>query len=401
MELWIRGVTPEPFGLQATVLRTRRRRRLASDSRLTVSYRAISAAFRCGAGKKSISMRVLIAGATGAVGHRLVPLLVAAGHQVTGLTRTSAKTAEIERAGATALVADAFDGPLVRRLVLEARPEVVVHEMTALANASDLTHFDSAFAMTNRLRTEGLDHLLAAARETGARRVVAQSFCGWPYARTGNPVKTEEEPLDPNPPREFRNTLDAIRHWKMQSRARRAWKALSSLWRLLRAVQRIVRRADDRSAPAAARASDRRRWRLVVVSPSRRRGCRDALAIARGAPASTTSWMMTPRRFGNGFRRSPRCSEPSPVAHPALDGEDRSRRPYGRHDDGEPCRVQSQGPTGIGLVAGSSLLAKGFRGGHRSSKSISIVRSVARGKTGRSADPLTIFHRGRQRSPKL
>jgi nucleoside-diphosphate-sugar epimerase len=157
-------------------------------------------------------MRVLIAGATGAVGRRLVPLLVAAGHQVTGLTRTSAKTAEIERAGATALVADAFDGPLVRRLVLEARPEVVVHEMTALANASDLTHFDSAFAMTNRLRTEGLDHLLAAARETGARRVVAQSFCGWPYARTGNPVKTEEEPLDPNPPREFRNTLDAIRH---------------------------------------------------------------------------------------------------------------------------------------------------------------------------------------------
>ena len=84
-------------------------------------------------------MRVLIAGATGAVGHRLVPLLVAAGHQVTGLTRTSAKTAEIERAGATALVADAFDGPLVRRLVLEARPEVVVHEMTALADASDLT----------------------------------------------------------------------------------------------------------------------------------------------------------------------------------------------------------------------------------------------------------------------
>ena len=157
-------------------------------------------------------MRVLIAGATGTVGHRLVPLLVTAGHQVTGLTRTSAKTAEIERAGATALVADAFDGPLVRRLVLEARPEVVVHEMTALANASDLTHFDSAFAMTNRLRTEGLDHLLAAARETGARRVVAQSFCGWPYARTGNPVKTEEEPLDPNPPREFRNTLDAIRH---------------------------------------------------------------------------------------------------------------------------------------------------------------------------------------------
>ncbi|HEY1452543.1 MAG TPA: NAD(P)-dependent oxidoreductase [Roseiarcus sp.] len=157
-------------------------------------------------------MRVLIAGATGALGSRLVSLLVRAGHRVTGVTRTSAKAAEIERAGATPAIVDALDRRLVRDLVLEARPEVVIHEMTALANASDLTHFDRSFAMTNRLRTEGLDHLLAAARESGARRVIAQSFCGWPYARTGGPVKTEEEPLDPNPPREFRKTLDAIRH---------------------------------------------------------------------------------------------------------------------------------------------------------------------------------------------
>jgi 2-alkyl-3-oxoalkanoate reductase len=157
-------------------------------------------------------MRVLIAGATGAVGSRLVSLLVTAGHQVTGLTRISAKAAEIEHAGAAAAVVDVLDGQLVRDLVFEARPEVVIHEMTALANASDLTHFDRSFAMTNRLRTEGLDHLLAAARESGARRIIAQSFCGWPYARTGGPIKTEEEPLDANPPREFRNTLDAIRH---------------------------------------------------------------------------------------------------------------------------------------------------------------------------------------------
>jgi nucleoside-diphosphate-sugar epimerase len=157
-------------------------------------------------------MRVLIAGATGALGSRLVSLLVRAGHRVTGVTRTSAKAAEIERAGATPAIVDALDRRLVRDLVLDARPEVVIHEMTALANASDLTHFDRSFAMTNRLRTEGLDHLLAAARESGPRRVIAQSFCGWPYARTGGPVKTEEEPLDPNPPREFRKTLDAIRH---------------------------------------------------------------------------------------------------------------------------------------------------------------------------------------------
>ncbi|MBV8443384.1 MAG: NAD(P)-dependent oxidoreductase [Hyphomicrobiales bacterium] len=157
-------------------------------------------------------MRVMVAGATGAVGVRLIPLLVSAGHEVTGLTRSPAKTGAIERAGARSAVADALDSAAVRAAVLDARPEVVVHEVTALRNASDLTHFDRAFAVTNRLRTEGLDHLLDAAKAAGARRVVAQSFCGWPYARTGGPVKTEEDPLDPTPPREFRNSLDAIRH---------------------------------------------------------------------------------------------------------------------------------------------------------------------------------------------
>jgi len=157
-------------------------------------------------------MRVMVAGATGAVGVRLIPLLVSAGHEVTGLTRSPAKTGAIERAGARSAVADALDSAAVRAAVLDARPEVVVHEVTALRNASDLAHFDRAFAVTNRLRTEGLDHLLDAARAAGARRVVAQSFCGWPYARTGGPVKTEEDPLDPTPPRELRNSLDAIRH---------------------------------------------------------------------------------------------------------------------------------------------------------------------------------------------
>jgi nucleoside-diphosphate-sugar epimerase len=157
-------------------------------------------------------MRVMVAGATGAVGARLIPLLVSAGHEVADLTRSPAKAHAIERAGARTTVADALDPSAVRAAVLDARPEVVVHEMTALRNASDLTHFDRTFAVTNRLRTEGLDPLLAAAKEAGARRVLAQSFCGWPYARTGGPVKTEDDPLDPAPPRELRNSLDAIRH---------------------------------------------------------------------------------------------------------------------------------------------------------------------------------------------
>lgn len=157
-------------------------------------------------------MRVLIAGASGALGSRLVPMLAAAGHEVTGVIRSRSKTDALRRAGAIPAAADALDAGALRGAVLTARPEVVVHEMTALANASDLRHFDRAFAQTNRLRTEGLDHLVAAAREAGARKVVAQSYCGWPLARVGGPIKTEDDPLDPAPPREFQRSLQAIRH---------------------------------------------------------------------------------------------------------------------------------------------------------------------------------------------
>jgi nucleoside-diphosphate-sugar epimerase len=158
------------------------------------------------------AMRVLIAGATGAVGTRLVPLLIAAGHEVIGITRTPGKAESLRRAGATPMVVDALRPALLRRAVLAAHAQVVVHEMTALSNVSDLRRFDNNFAATNRLRTQALDYLLAAARESGARRFIAQSFCGWPYAHTGGPVKSEDCPLDPDPPAELRHTLDAIRH---------------------------------------------------------------------------------------------------------------------------------------------------------------------------------------------
>ena len=157
-------------------------------------------------------MRILVAGATGAVGSRLVSRLVGAGHAVTGLTRSPAKVEGLRRAGAAATVVDGLDFAAVRAALLDFRPEVVIHEMTAISNASDLAHFDRAFAATNRLRTDGVDYLLAAARESGARRFIAQSFCGWPFARMGGPVKTEDDALDPAPPREFRNSLAAILH---------------------------------------------------------------------------------------------------------------------------------------------------------------------------------------------
>jgi 2-alkyl-3-oxoalkanoate reductase len=157
-------------------------------------------------------MRILVAGATGAVGRCLLSRLTAAGHAVVGTTRTPEKAGLIRWLGAEAAVVDGLDAAAVRRVVASARPDAIVHEMTSLANASDLRRFDRAFALSNRLRTEGTDHLLAAAAEAGVGRIVAQSFCGWPYARVGGTVKAEEDPLDAAPPRELRRTLDAIRY---------------------------------------------------------------------------------------------------------------------------------------------------------------------------------------------
>jgi 2-alkyl-3-oxoalkanoate reductase len=156
-------------------------------------------------------MRIFVAGATGVLGRRLVPLLVSGGHQVTGMTRSPGKVAALRAAGAQPVVADALDRDDLVRVVTAARPEVVVHQLTDLAGMTNFRRFDAGFAATNRLRTEGTGHLLAAARAAGTRRLVAQSFAGWPFARVGGPVKTEDDPLDSDPPAELRRTLDAIR----------------------------------------------------------------------------------------------------------------------------------------------------------------------------------------------
>jgi 2-alkyl-3-oxoalkanoate reductase len=157
-------------------------------------------------------MRVFVAGATGALGRQLVPELVAGGHEVVGMTRTAAKQEALRAMGARPVVADALDPDAVARAVAEAEPEVIVHQLTALSGRLDLRRPDRYFAMTNRLRTEGTDYLLAAGRAVGVRRFVAQSYAGWPFARTGGPVKNETDPLDPDPPRALRTTLAAIRH---------------------------------------------------------------------------------------------------------------------------------------------------------------------------------------------
>ena len=156
-------------------------------------------------------MRVFVAGATGAIGKQLVPRLVAAGHEVHGMTRSESKQAMLDELGAVPVVADALDPDQVAQAVGEATPDVIVHELTAIGSV-DLRHFDRDFALTNRLRTEGTDHLLSAGQAVGVRRFVAQSYGAWFYERSGGPVKSEEDPLDPTLAREMRETLAAIRH---------------------------------------------------------------------------------------------------------------------------------------------------------------------------------------------
>ena len=134
------------------------------------------------------------------------------GHEVVGATRTSVKADDLRRRGADAVELDLLDRRAVWETVTAAEPDAIVHEATALAGMSDFKHFDRSFALTNRLRTEGTDALLAAAADVGVRRFVAQSYTSWPYAREGGPVKTEEDPLDPAPAAQMRESLAAIRH---------------------------------------------------------------------------------------------------------------------------------------------------------------------------------------------
>jgi len=141
-----------------------------------------------------------------------VPRLVAAGHEVHGMTRSGSKRALLRALGAVPVVADALDPDQVAAAVARANPDVIVHQLTAIPARLDMRHFDRDFALTSRLRTEGTDHLLSAGHAIGVRRFVAQSNGAFPYARTGGPVKSEEDPLDPAPAREIRETFAAIRH---------------------------------------------------------------------------------------------------------------------------------------------------------------------------------------------
>jgi nucleoside-diphosphate-sugar epimerase len=157
-------------------------------------------------------VRVFTAGASGAVGSRLVPQLIDAGHEVVGTFNSPANAERVRTLGAQPVALDLLNARAVRKAVLESEPEAIIHQATALANARFGRSLDRTFAQTNRLRTEGTDALLAAAHEAGVRRFVAQSFASYRYAREGGPVKTEDDPLDPTPAPNTLETNAAMRH---------------------------------------------------------------------------------------------------------------------------------------------------------------------------------------------
>jgi 2-alkyl-3-oxoalkanoate reductase len=156
-------------------------------------------------------MRVFVMGATGALGRHLVPALVAVGHEVTATTRTPGKVAQLREAGAEPVVVDGLDREAVIAAVQAAAPEVIVHQMTALADMRSLRNPDKQFAATNELRTRGTDNLLAAAARAGTRRVIAQSNINV-NERSGGPVKTEEDPPDSRPVPSAARAMAAIKH---------------------------------------------------------------------------------------------------------------------------------------------------------------------------------------------
>lgn len=157
-------------------------------------------------------MRVFVAGATGAIGKQLVPRLVAAGHEVHGMTRSESKQTLLYELGAVPVVADALDADQVAEAVARAKPDVIVHQLTAIG-ALDMRHFDRDFALTNRLRTEATDHLLSAGQAVGVKRFVAQSVAAYGmYGRTGAAVKGEDDELDVTPVPEMRETLAAVQY---------------------------------------------------------------------------------------------------------------------------------------------------------------------------------------------
>jgi nucleoside-diphosphate-sugar epimerase len=250
-------------------------------------------------------MRILLAGATGALGRRLVPRLVEAGHNVVGSTRSSDRFGQLRALGAEPVAMDGLDTDSVRRAVDQAKPDVLIHQLTALTGAGNLRRFDQEFALTNRLRTETTVALLAAAADSGASRFIVQSYTGWPNERTGGPVKTEDDPLDPDPPRQARQTLAAIRRCEELTLAARPgidgvvlrYGAFYGPGTGLSAEGDLVQLMRQRKLPLVG--SGDGIWSFCHIDDA---ADATVLAVTQGEPASTTSSTTTRPRCTTGSR---------------------------------------------------------------------------------------------------
>jgi nucleoside-diphosphate-sugar epimerase len=246
----------------------------------------------------------------------LLPQLAADGNDIVALVRSAGKVEEVEALGARAVVADAFNKDELTGAVESAKPDVIIHELTAIPDAVDFKKLDEAFALTNRLRTEVTDTLLAAGRRVGARRFIAQSFCGWPFARQGGPVKTEEDPLDPNPPAAFSRTLAAIRYLEDAVRNAEGIEALALRYGFFYGPGTSIAR--DGSVVELVR-----RRRLPIVGDGA--GIWSFIHIQDAAQATTTAVRRGARGIYNVVD-----DEPAPVSIwlPALAQAVGARRPY-------------------------------------------------------------------------
>ena len=314
-------------------------------------------------------MKVFVAGATGALGRQLVPRLVAAGHDITGMTRSAQRADLVRELGAEPAVADALDPDAVGAAVSTAGPEVIVHELTALSASIDLRHFERDFAQTNRLRTEGTDILLSAARAAGTRRFVAQSYAGWPSERRGGPVKTEDDPFDQHPPAAVRTSLEAIAHLE------RAVTGAAP-------IEGLVLRYGGFYGPGTSLQLDppggehvdaiRGRkfpivgggggvWSFVHIEDAAEA---TAIAVERGAPGR----LQRRRRPARGGSRlaaggGPRARGEAPAAGAAVARPDHGRRGGHGDDDRGPRRVEREGKARARLDAAPSELRRLARGG--------------------------------------
>ena len=272
-------------------------------------------------------MKVFVAGATGALGTRLVPQLVDRGHEVIGTSRSAAKAEQTRALGAEPVALDLLDRAAVRRAVLEAAPDAIVHQATALSDLNFSRNFDRTFAKTNRLRTEGTDALVAAAREAGVDRFVAQSFASFRTKREGGPVKTEDDPLDPAPPAKARESMAAMRYLE-EVVTNAGGIALRYGIFYGAANDGLIEPVRSGSTQSSETAGASPHGSISTTPP--RRPCSRSNTTGR---ASSTSSTTSPGRCASGCRCSQRRSAPShPAAFPVASAAVRRRR-CGRDGD--------------------------------------------------------------------